>query len=113
MSDRCVAKVRDENLWRVECDGTGASLIDGRVERAVPVADAVDAPLHLIAENAAPLGCSSQVAHAEVVVRTGSIASGQIAARAAALGSGASNGAALKSVTDRLAAEPSRRFDRS
>lgn len=49
----------------------------------------------------------------EVIVRTGSSMAGQLATRAAALGSGASDGAALKAVIDPLAAEPSRGFDRS
>jgi carboxylate-amine ligase len=68
-----------------ERDGMGASLIDGRAEQAVPVVDAVDALLNLIAEDAAPLSCSSQVAHAKVIVRPGSGAADQLAGHAAAL----------------------------
>ena len=102
-----------ENLWRAERHGTGASLIDETAERAVPVIDAVDALLDLIAEDAAALGCTSQVAHAKVIVRTGSSAAGQLAAYAAALDGGASDGAALKAVIDWLVAETSRGFDRT
>lgn len=61
MSDRCVAKARNENLWRVERDDTGASLINGRAERAVLMAEAVDALLNAIAENAAPLSCFAEL----------------------------------------------------
>lgn len=96
-----------ENLWRAERDGTGASLIDATAERAVPVAEAVDALLDLIAEDAAALGCTSQVAHAKVIVRTGSSAAGQLAAHAAARDSGASDAVALKAVIDWLAATTS------
>ncbi len=94
-----------ENLWRAERDGTGASLIDETAGRAVPVTDALDALLDLIAEDAAALGCTAQVAHAAVIARNGSSAAGQLAAYAAARDGGASEGAALKAVIDWLARE--------
>jgi glutamate---cysteine ligase / carboxylate-amine ligase len=102
-----------ENLWRAERDGTGASLIDEVTERTIPMTKAVDALLDLIAEDAAALGCTSQVADAKVIVRTGSSAAGQLAAYAAALESGASDDAALKAVIDWLAAETSHGVDRT
>jgi len=94
-----------ENLWRAERDGTGASLIDETAERAVSVTDALDALLDLIAEDAAALGCTAQVAHATVIARNGSSAAGQLAAYTAALDGGASEGVALKAVIDWLARE--------
>ena len=94
-----------ENLWRAERDGTGASLIDETAGRAVPLTDALDALLDLIAEDAAALGCTAQVAHAAVIARNGSSAVGQLAAYATARDGGASEGAALKAVIDWLARE--------
>ena len=94
-----------ENLWRAERDGTGASLIDETAERAVSVTEALDALLDLIAEDAAALGCTAQVAHATVIARNGSSAAGQLAAYTAARDGGASEGAALKAVIDWLARE--------
>lgn len=94
-----------ENLWRAERDGTGASLIDETTEQAVPVIEAVDALLDLVAEDAAALGCTSQVAQAKVIARNGSSATGQLAAYSAAIDSGASDDAALKAVIDWLVVE--------
>ena len=94
-----------ENLWRAERDGTGVSLIDETAEQAIPLTNAVDALLDLIAEDAAALGCTSQVAHAKVIVRIGSSATGQLAAYAAAKDRGATDDVALKAVVDWLAAE--------
>ncbi|MCJ2070917.1 carboxylate-amine ligase [Methylobacterium sp. J-030] len=96
-----------ENLWRAERNGTGASLIDEASERAVPVAEAVDALLDLIAEDAAALGCTSQIAHAKVIAHTGSSAAHQLSAYAAAIDRGATDGTALKAVIDWLAGETS------
>ena len=96
-----------ENLWRAERDGTGATLIDETTQQAVPVLEAVDALLDLIAEDAAALGCTSQVAHAKVIARTGSSAAGQLAAYEAIVDGGGSDSAALKGVVDWLATETS------
>lgn len=92
-----------ENLWRAERDGTGACLIDEAAGRAVPVAEAIDALLDLIAEDAAALGCTAQVAQAKVIAHTGSSAANQLSAYAAAVDGGARHDAALKAVVDWLA----------
>ena len=94
-----------ENLWRAERDGTHATLIDETAERSVSVSDAIDALLDLIAEDAAALGCASQVAHAKVIARTGSSAVGQLAVYENAIRSGSGEGAALRAVIDWLAGE--------
>jgi glutamate---cysteine ligase / carboxylate-amine ligase len=94
-----------ENLWRAERDGIGASLIDETAERAVPVIEAVDVLLDLIAEDAAALGCTSQVAHAKVIARNGSSAAGQLVVYEAALGRGAKIEKGLRDVVDWLTKE--------
>lgn len=102
-----------ENLWRAERDGTGATLIDEAGERVVPMTESIDALLDLIAEDAAALGCTSQVAHAKVIVCNGSSATNQLAVYAASIGSGANEDAALKAVIDWLAEETSSAADPS
>ena len=102
-----------ENLCRAERDGTGAALIDEMAERAVPVTDAVDALLDSIAEDAAVLACTSQVAHAKVISRTGSSATGQLAVHAAVQARGASDDETLKEVVDWLVVETNSRVDRT
>ena len=94
-----------ENLWRAQRYGVGATLIDEASARAVPVAEAVDALLDLVAEDAAVLGCAAQVAHAKVIVRHGTSAVGQLGAYEAAFESGEGEAAALRGVVDWLAAE--------
>ncbi|MCJ2059604.1 carboxylate-amine ligase [Methylobacterium sp. J-048] len=96
-----------ENLWRAERDGTGASLIDETAERVVPVQEAVDALLDLIADDAAALGCAAQVAHAKIIARNGSSAAGQLAAYETVIDAGAGESAALRAVVDWLARETS------
>ena len=94
-----------ENLWRAQRYGVGATLIDEAGARAVPVAEAIDRLLDLVAEDAAALGCAAQVAHAKLIVRGGTSAVGQLGAYEAAFESGEGEAGALRSVVDWLAAE--------
>ncbi|WP_182178108.1 carboxylate-amine ligase [Methylobacterium radiotolerans] len=94
-----------ENLWRAECDGVRATLIDEARVRAVPVAAAVEALLADIAEDADALGCGAACAHASRIVAEGTSADRQMAVFAAARRSGARERAALSAVVDHLAAE--------
>lgn len=99
--------IAQENLWRAERDGVNASLIDEAAEEIVPVRRLVERLLDLTAEDAAALGCASQVAHALTIATCGSSADGQIAAYETALDAGASKRKALSRVIDWLARETS------
>ncbi|GJE26763.1 carboxylate-amine ligase [Methylobacterium organophilum] len=92
-----------ENLWRAEREGVHASLIDETSASAVPVRKAVDALLDLVAEDAAALGCESEVAHARHIARDGTSADRQLAVHEAALAAGKSPRVALSAVIDWLA----------
>ncbi|GJE58565.1 carboxylate-amine ligase [Methylobacterium trifolii] len=93
----------DENLWRAQRSGIGAEMIDEAREEARPYAEALDAVLDLIAEDAAALGCTAEVAHARTIARDGTSADGQIAAFEAARDRGLTNRQALDAVVDWLA----------
>ncbi|WP_336487599.1 carboxylate-amine ligase [Methylobacterium nigriterrae] len=94
-----------ENLWRAEREGVRASLIDEARGVAVPVPEAVDALLNLVAEDAAALGCAAEVANAKVIARNGSSADQQVGIFDAALARGARHADALRAVVDWLARE--------
>ena len=93
----------DENLWRTQRSGVGAELIDESREAALPFADALEAVLDLVAEDAAALGCTAEVAHARTIATEGTSADGQIAAFEAAREDGLNNRQALDAVVDWLA----------
>ncbi len=90
-------------MGRPERDGVNAALIDEAAEEIVPVRRLVERLLDLTAEDAAALGCASQVAHALTIAACGSSADGQIAAYEKALEKGAGKRKALSRVIDWLA----------
>ncbi|WP_375465585.1 carboxylate-amine ligase [uncultured Methylobacterium sp.] len=98
----------EENLWRAQRNGVGAALIDEALEVALPFAEALEALLALIAEDAAALGCTAEVAHARTIAAQGTSADGQVAAFEAAREAGLTDRQALDKVVDWLA-ETSRR----
>ena len=93
----------DENLWRTQRSGVGAELIDEAREAALPFADALEAVLDLVAEDAAALGCAAEVAQARTIAAQGTSADGQIAVFEAARESGLSGRQALDKVVEWLA----------
>ncbi|MGU3539343.1 carboxylate-amine ligase [Methylobacterium sp. A54F] len=92
-----------ENLWRAQRGGTGAELIDEAGEAALPFAEALDALLALIAEDAEALGCTREVARARAIVTEGTSADRQLAAYEGAREGGSSNRKAIDAVVDWLA----------
>lgn len=94
-----------ENLWRAERDGVRAELIDEAAERAVPVPEALESLLALIAEDAAALGCAEICADARRIAAEGTSADRQIRTFESARSAGMGRRAALSTVVDALARE--------
>lgn len=69
----------EENRWRAQRYGTTAGMIDFDARCVVPFTDIIDAMLNLIAEDAAALGCETEVAHARVILARGTSAAQQMA----------------------------------
>ena len=94
-----------ENLWRAQRDGTKVALIDEAQERAIPLPEAVEAALALVAEDAEALGCAETCARARTIAAQGSSADRQLRTYEAALQEGARRRDALNAVVDSLARE--------
>ncbi len=92
-----------ENLWRAQHSGVRASLIDEARAEAVPFPAVLEALLALVAEDAAALGCTADVARARAIVADGTSADGQVAAYEAALADGKDERAALAAAVDWIA----------
>jgi carboxylate-amine ligase len=92
-----------ENLWRAQRDGIHAALIDEAKGTAVPFAEALEAVLALVAEDAEALGCAAEVARARALVAEGTSADRQIAAYEAARAAGQDDRAALAAAVDWIA----------
>lgn len=92
-----------ENLWRAQHSGVRATLIDEASAEAVPFAEALEAVLALVAEDADALGCAADVARARAIVAEGTSADGQVGAFEAALTEGKDEHAALASAVDWIA----------
>ncbi|MGY2048299.1 carboxylate-amine ligase [Methylobacterium sp. JK268] len=94
-----------ENLWRAQADGIRATLIDEAREAAVPFAEALEALLALVAEDAAALDCPEAIAGPRRILAEGTSAERQVAAYESALAAGATEAASLAAVVDGLARE--------
>jgi carboxylate-amine ligase len=95
----------EENRWRAQRYGVHGSLFDFGKGALVPFHELMDEIQALIAEDAAALGCSAQVAHAKTIVAEGTSADRQIATYQLLRAGGKSHEDALKGVVDRLIAE--------
>ena len=95
----------EENRWRAQRYGIEGSLFDFGKGELVDYRDLLDEVLSLIAEDAAALGCSGEVARARIIAAEGTSADRQLAVHARALEEGASPEAALSAVVDHLMAE--------
>ena len=89
-----------------------AELIDEAAERAVPVSEAVESLLALIAEDAAALGCAGICADARRIAAAGTSADRQLRIFEAARSAGQGRRAALSAVVDALARETEGAADR-
>ena len=78
----------EENRWLAQRHGIGAHLVDFGKRSLVPLADLVEELIALVAEDAAALGCSSEVARAREIVARGTSADAQLRCYAGAGGAG-------------------------
>ena len=92
-----------ENLWRAQRDGARAMLIDEAKGEAMPFADALDATLALVAEDAEELGCKAELGALRRIASEGTSADQQATVFARARQNGASEQEALGAVVDWLA----------
>ena len=95
----------NENRWRAMRYGMDEGLLDLAKTRIVPVPDLVEEILSLVAEDAAALGCTSEVEHARVILQRGTSAHRQVQAYERAQQAGASEQEALREVVDFLIEE--------
>jgi carboxylate-amine ligase len=95
----------NENRWLAQRFGASGELIDfGRGEK-VPFRDLIEEAITVTAEDAAALGCETEIAGARRIVTDGTSADRQIAVFEAAVAAGASKEQALRDVVDLLIAE--------
>jgi glutamate---cysteine ligase / carboxylate-amine ligase len=94
-----------ENRWRAQRYGTDAGLIDFARGCVLPYPDLLEELLALIAEDAAALGCTAEIAHARDILARGNSAARQRATFAWARDAGATEAEAFRAVTAGLAEE--------
>lgn len=94
-----------ENRWRAQRYGYSAGLVDFGRGEIVPYADLLDEMLMLVKEDAAALGCTSELERARDIVARGTSAHQQLAVYQGALDEGADEETALQRVVDWLLAE--------
>jgi carboxylate-amine ligase len=94
-----------ENRWRAMRYGCDGGLIDFGISKVVPYRDLLDEILDMVAEDAAALGCTDEVARARDIVAHGNSARRQVEAYDAARAAGADNDEALNAVVDLLIRE--------
>ena len=95
----------NENRWRAQRYGMDEGLIDFGRGTLVPYAELLEELQELLAEDAAALGCTRELAAASDILARGSSADRQRATYEAARKAGASHEDALRAVVDRLIAE--------
>lgn len=94
-----------ENRWRAQRYGTDEGLVDFGRSEIVPYGDLLDEILSLIAEDAAALDCTAEVARARQILTAGTSAHRQVAVWQQAREQGLDQDAALRQVVDALMAE--------
>jgi carboxylate-amine ligase len=94
----------EENRWRAQRYGVEGSLFDFGKGELVPFRDLLEELIALIAEDAAALGCTREVAHARAILSEGTSADRQIADYQQARKAGAGHETALRTVVDNLVA---------
>jgi len=95
----------NENRWRAMRYSFDRGLIDLGRGAVIPCAQLFEELLELVREDAAALGCESEVAHVRRILREGTSAHRQLAVRARVLEQGASAEEANRAVVDHLIAE--------
>jgi carboxylate-amine ligase len=94
-----------ENRWLAQRHGVHGSLIDFGRGEAVPFADLVEELIGLVADEAARLGCLTEVERLRTIAAGGTSADRQLAVFEAASAGKGDRQAALRAVVDHLIAE--------
>jgi carboxylate-amine ligase len=97
-----------ENRWRAMRYSYDAGLLDLGRQRVVPFADLLEEMISLVAEDAAALGCSEEIARLPEILARGTSAHRQVQVYDQAIGEGATPEAALRAVVSWLVAETAR-----
>ncbi|MCP3999708.1 MAG: carboxylate-amine ligase [Gammaproteobacteria bacterium] len=95
----------NENRWRAMRYGLDEGLLDLVKGELVPFAELLQEIIELISEDAAALGCEQEIAHLFTIMKRGTSAHRQVAVMEAALGDGATQEDALRSVVHFLVDE--------
>jgi glutamate---cysteine ligase / carboxylate-amine ligase len=90
--------VAEENKWRAQRYGTGATFVDERARVARPAEAVVAEMLDVIGEDTEALACTKEAEHALEILKRGSSADEQIVVYRKARDEGASRSRALKDV---------------
>jgi carboxylate-amine ligase len=95
----------EENRWRAQRYGIDEGLVDFGKGQVMPYAGLLEEMIALVAEDAARLGCTEEVAATRDIVRRGTSAHRQVAVHADAIKAGAAPREALVKVVDFLIEE--------
>src|ERR1700674_248488 len=95
--------IADENKWRAQRYGIHGSFVDRMSRRAVPVAEALDALVAMLADDIAALGSVPEIAHLRKILEVGTSADMQIKVYAEAEARTRNRAQALRAVTGWLA----------
>ena len=97
-----------ENRWRAMRYSYDAGLLDLGRQRVVPFAELLDEMVALVAEDAAVLGCSAEIARLPDILARGTSAHRQLQVYERAVADGASQEDALRAVVNWLVMETAR-----
>jgi carboxylate-amine ligase len=97
-----------ENRWRAMRYSYDAGLLDLGQQRVVPFAELLEEMIALVAEDAAALGCSAEIARLREIMARGTSAHRQTQVYDQAIGEGATTDEALRAVVNWLVAETAR-----
>jgi glutamate---cysteine ligase / carboxylate-amine ligase len=95
----------EENRWRAQRYGVKGELFDFGKGTLVPFAELIAELTALVAEDAAALGCETELAHCRTIAASGTSADRQVATFDRAIASGRTREDALNTVVDQLIAE--------
>jgi len=94
-----------ENRWRAQRYGIEKGMVDFGKGEVVPFSTLLDELIDLVAEDAAFVGCTAEIAHARTIVQRGTSADRQLARYDSVKKLGGSEQAALVSVVDGIVEE--------
>ena len=95
----------EENRWRAQRYGVSERLFDFGKAQLVPFQQLLDELLELVAEDAAALGCTDEIARARAIAREGTSADRQVAHMERHLQDGGDRDQGLRSLVDLLVEE--------